>query len=163
MNVHPRGSWLASVLIVSAMLLAGCSKDPPKPNPPAPIPHADANDIVQAIATMMSADNGGWYFTVKALCETLSVPPPIITLTTAPDRRFSLPLSERLRLMNDFALTRGGLTYHFQAGWVRNDGSITTVRDTSSVEFDALVACDGGTFANANGVTANYGFHTYVV
>jgi hypothetical protein len=154
-------SWLASLLIVSATLLVGCSKEPPKVGPPPPIPHEDADDIVQALATTMSADNGGWYFTVKAFCESLSVPPPIITVV-AGGPGWSVPLGARYGTQTDYSLTRAGITYQFQTGYIRGDGSVTALRDTASQELAAHVL-GLGTFAAANGITGNYGFITYQV
>ena len=65
---HARRFRLAFVLLL-AMCAAACSSNRRLTGvDPTPIPHADADDIVQLIATTLSTDNGGWYCAVKAIC-----------------------------------------------------------------------------------------------
>ena len=155
-------SRLALVLLVLAFALtAGCSKSPTKVEiKPKPIPHADADDIVQILGTTISADNGGWYFTIKAFCDSLSVPAPNVIANGA-GRAWAMPLSARPGIRNNFSITRAGVTYNFQVGY-GNDSTVTSTRDTSSIDLLALVGADGGSFASQNGlVESTYGCHTY--
>ncbi len=152
------------LLITTLMLSTGCSKSPAKPKPPQPIEHADADDIVQVIATTVSADNGGWYFTIKAIAESLSIPPPAAMIgRTAMPSRWVVPLASRAGVLNNFSMTRAGITYNFEVGYLRANGTVSTMRDTSSVELAAYLACDQGTFTDANGITGLYGLHPYQV
>ena len=161
---HAYRPWLAIVLLIMvASLSAGCSKSPTKPVPVLPIPQADADDIAQLVATTLSADNGGWYCLIKSYAESLSVPAPAPTLTSTGER-WSVPLSSGNRIRNDFSLTKGRVTYLLQAGWIRGDGSKTTVRDTASRDLEALVSADAGEFRNVNGIQlGTYGCHTYTL
>jgi hypothetical protein len=157
---HAHRSWPGLLLLITAaMMPLGCSKSPTKPSPPKPIAHADADDIAQVLATTMSADNGGWYYTIKVIAESLSTPPPNLLAVTAPASRWSVPLTTRFRTLNDFKITKDSkIVYNFQVGYVRANGLVTTNRDTTSQELAAYVATDvGGIFSDANGVTGNYG------
>src|SRR5437773_3310345 len=121
---HPRRSWPALVLLVTAaMMPVGCSKSPTKPQPPQPIPHADADDIAQVLATTMSADNGGWYYTIKVMAESLSKPAPNLMAGTASLSRWDLPLTTRFRTLNDYTISLNDkIKYDFQTGYIRGDG-----------------------------------------
>ena len=159
---HAHRSWPALVLLViAAMMPIGCSKSPTKPSPPKPIAHADADDIAQALATTMSADNGGWYFTIKAIAETLSIPPPVITLVAREPSPWSVPLTSRFKLQNTYPISKSGINYNFSTIYIRGDNSTTTLRDTTSQSLAAYATGVG--FMNGNGVTGNYGIHPLVI
>ncbi len=164
---HACRPWPALALpLLAVALLAGCSKSTaPTPKTP-PIPHADADDIVQVIATTMSANNGGWYATIKQLADSLSVPAPNL-VAGGRNPYFSVPMTARLGLMNNFQMTYQTatcyMTYNFQAGWLNAAGVPSAHRDTSTHELQALVGLDGGIFASANGLIGTYGCHTYTV
>ena len=162
---HAHRRWLAFVwLILASVLVFGCSSQPTKVgvNSKA-ISHADADDIAQIIATTVSADNGGWYFLIKAVCESLSVPAPNI-LTGGPHATLAMPSSSGPGTRNSFSLAvpGSGITYNMQVGYVGGRG-LTSTRDIASVELDALVSVDGGIFTSANGIEGTYGCHTYTV
>ncbi len=164
---HACRPWPALALpLLAVALLAGCSKSTaPTPKTP-PIPHADADDIVQVIATTMSANNGGWYATIKQMADSLSVQAPNL-VAGGRSTYFSVPMSARLGLMNNFQMTYSGptcqMTYNFQVGWLNAAGVPFAERDTATHELQALVGMDGGIFASANGLIGTYGCHTYTV
>src|SRR5882724_8904251 len=73
----------AFLLLLPLALAAGCSKAPTAPKANVVIvSHTDADDIAQAVGTMVSADNGGWFFAFKTVAETLAV--PVSALATSP-------------------------------------------------------------------------------
>ena len=161
---HAYRPWLAIILLVlAAMLSAGCSKSPTKVLKATPIPQADADDIVQLVATTLSSDNGGWYCLVKAFSESLSIAPPVLPLT-AGGERWSVPLSQGIGIRNDFAITKAQVTYLMQAAWIRGDGTKTAARDTASRDMESLVSADGGRFEGVNGIElGTYGCHSYAL
>lgn len=161
---HAYRPWLAIIaLILATSLFTGCSKSPQKPIAVKPIPQADADDIVQLVATTLSADNGGWYCLVKAFAESLSTAPPVLPVTAGGGERWSVPLSQRMGIRNDFAVTKAQVTYLLQAGWIRGDGTKTASRDTASRDLESLVSADGGRF-EANGLElGTYGCHSYAL
>ena len=163
---HVHRPWLAIILLVlAAAFSSGCSKNPTKTVKPVPIPQADADDIVQLVATTLSTDNGGWYCLIKAMSETLSVAPPVLPLTAGGGDRWSVPLSHPVGIRSDFSLTKGRVTYLLQSGWIKGDGTVVAKRDTASRDLAALVSADGGVFSDLNGIEgpATYGCHSYAL
>ena len=142
---HPRRHWLVwSLLALAILSAAGCSK-PPKPKPATPIRQADADDIAQLIAATISADNGGWFFLVKTIAESLSVTPANGAGT--PDT-------------TSFSITKGSNTYQFRMAYLNAYQVGYPTRDTSSIELDAAVTCGGGHLLIPGSVDATYGYNS---
>ena len=159
---HAYRPWLAIILLVlAATLSAGCRQSPQKPIAVKPIPQADADDIVQLVATTLSADNGGWYFVIKTFAESLSITPPVLPATAGGGERWSVPLAQGLGVQNDFSLSKAQITYNIKAGWIHGDGTFFTARDTATRDLEAQVAADAGVFVAANGLDGTYGCHPY--
>lgn len=162
---HVRRSWLAlTLLILSTALLAGCSKDPSKPEEKRPIaPHYQIDDVAQVIGTTMSVDNGGWYTLVKVLCDSLSHAAPDSVPPEGALWRGSVPLSSRTGQLLDFSVPTAnpGITYNLRVGYWDAGGSVHALRDTSCERLDAYVALDGGSFTIANNglEKGTYGLH----
>ena len=161
---HARPFRLAFVLLaLLAVSAASCSSKGKVVKPvTTSIAQADADDIVQLLATTLASDHGGWYCTVKAVCETLAVPAPV-RLTSAGGGARAVQVSARSGNLGSFSFERGGVTYLMQNGWVRADGSVTGERDTSSRSLMTLISVDDGAFNNINGINGTYGLHTYAL
>lgn len=170
--LYVRRCWSAlAVLILIPALLAGCSKDPAKPEDKVvPPPQYQVDDIAQVIGTTVSVDNGGWYALVKVFCDTLShtppdsVPPELGLLAS----RWSVPLSSgRPSQLIDFSVPTAnpGISYNVRAGYWDAGGSVHALRDTSCERVDAYVALDGGTFTIANNglEKGSYGLHAGIL
>ena len=155
-----RSLFAVALLLAAAFLASGCSKSPAKPKPPAPPPHADVDDIAQMIATTFSADNGGWYFLVKTLADSLAPPAPNLA-TGRISPYWAVPMSSRIGVRNNWSATKAGITYNVVVGYWRADtlGTVTSTRDTASDHLEANVVVSGGVFANANGLNGDYGYY----
>lgn len=137
----------ATAVLLALAALAGCGgKSKQKVIEPPVITHRDADDIVQAIATTVSADNGGWYYTIKVMAESVAVAPA--DFPTGPGDSVS------------FARSQAGLTYHFTMRYFHPDQSSYATRDTGSDHLEATISADDGVFTNVNGVTGVYGYHS---
>src|SRR5882724_12450017 len=95
----------AFLLLLPLALAAGCSKAPTAPKANVVIvSHTDADDIAQAVGTMVSADNGGWFFAFKTVAETLAVPVSSLAMSSTPvslaaAERSATPLSVPTRVL----------------------------------------------------------------
>jgi hypothetical protein len=139
---------LAAALPVLATVVAGCGKkDPTKVVPPLHISRQDSNDIVQHIAATVAADGGGWYFLVKAICDTLSHPVlPGETPPASPPHQM-------------YQLTKSGtIVYNFEIVYYDTSGRAQARRDSATSRMDAIVHANNGTL-NINGVDGTYGYH----
>lgn len=150
---RPVHRWLTLAIFAALALgLAGCSKST-KPKVgfiPSAIPHADADDIAQYIGASMASDNGGWYYTVRAMCDSLAQPP--LLDSGVPDT-------------TTFALsspTAPPLVYTFELAYYRSNQVGYPVRDTASKEIEADLEMAGGQLNSPVGaanydVTSTYG------
>lgn len=151
--------------ILTAALLAGCSKsDVTKPTPPPIVPHYQIDDVAQVLATTLSADNGGWYCVVKALAESLAVPAPLPSPAPFATAGWSIPLSSRTGQLGDFSVSTANpaITYNLRLGYWDHNQLVHSSRDTTTEHLEAYVALDGGVFTQHNGLDGDYGYHASV-
>ena len=139
------------LLLAVGLALAGplgCSKSEETIPPPPDMPVEDSDDIAQQIAAMIASDNGGWFFTVQTMAETLAVPIPAAAQARGIPGRF--------RTLNQFSRMQGGVTHDWRLGYFDNDGFPHAIRD-STVEYIEAGVTASGTL-NANGLSgATYG------
>jgi hypothetical protein len=137
--------------LVVASMAAGCSKEKDPLPPPPDIPEADVDDIAQQIAAMTASDNGGWFFTVQTMAETLAAPLP-----ASPALAYRGGMG-RFRTLNTFSRTQAGVTHDWKLGYFDDLLVQHAVRDSAVAFIDAGVTSNGGTL-NANGLSsATYG------
>ncbi len=144
-------AFAAALLALAALAGSGCggkSKQKQGVEPPF-ITHTDADDIVQTIATTVSANNGGWYCTIKAMAESLAVDP----LHPVP------PSPTGAGDSTVFNVAQAGVTYQFTRYFFHGDQSFYATRDTATDHLEANVSADNGTFTNVNGISGTYGLN----
>ena len=145
------------LLLALGLALAGvygCGKDEEVIPPPPDMPVEDSDDIAQQIAAMIASDNGGWFFTVQTMAESLSVPiPPTANLGAG--RSNALVLSAvrggRFKTLNQFTRTQAGVTHNWRLGYFDNDGQQHAGRDSAVEYLEAGVTASGT--LNANGLS----------
>jgi len=143
---------MALLAFVPAML-TGCSPKPSKvPVPPPTISQREADDIAQILATSVAADQGGWYATVKVLCESLSVAPGNLLTNGRPS------LAHATATEGAYSFTKAGVTWNANVAYFHLDNTSHAVRDTATDYLEAYLRADQGVFTNANGISGTYGY-----
>jgi hypothetical protein len=147
-----------SALALGLFVAWGCGgkKDTPVTPPPPSITQKDADDIVQQIGIMVSADNGGWF----SLIESMSVMLPGILQNSQPftggrARAVAEGLPRPVTLQ-DTTTTKAGVTYAWSIFYF-NAAQDSSIRPNVTTEYlEARILAEGGTL-NAGGVNATSG------
>jgi len=143
---RPRRLFVPLILALClAGMAAGCSKKEDPLPPPPDMPEADVDDMAQHIAATTASDNGGWFFTVETMADSLAQP-------IAPRPGLALRPYDRFKALSNFSVTRAGMTYDWRLGYFDNNLIQHAVRD-SQVEFlEASVLGQGS--INGSGISA---------
>jgi hypothetical protein len=139
------------LLALVPVVLAGCSGKGKKPPPRPTIPQREADDIAQILATNLASDQGGWYATVKVLCESLAVTPHSALTYGRPS------MAHATSIAGAYSFTKAGVTWNANVAYFHLDNTAYATRDTAVDYLEAYLHGDG-VFTEANGLTGTYGF-----
>jgi len=147
---RPVHRWLTlAIFAVLALGLAGCSKTT-KPKTPGPqaIPLADADDIAQLLGATLASNNGGWYYTIEALSDSLYQSDPV----------YGTPIYAVPADTATFSVAKLGLKYNFDLAYFRssNPNIGYPVRDTAASDIEAALHIQSNTLNSPPGGAVPY-------
>jgi len=147
---RPVYRWLTlAIFAVLALSLAGCSKStkPQTGRVPSAIPHADADDLAQLLGATLASDNGGWYYTIEALADSLYQSDPV----------FGTPIYSVPADTATFSISKQGQTYNFNLAYFHAAGLVGyPVRDTAASDIESALHIESNTINSPPGGHPNY-------
>jgi len=149
-------SALALALALFAAWGCGGSKQTPVTPPPPSITQKDADDIVQQIGVMVSANNGGWFSMLESMSAML---PAILQNSQAFTGGHSRTVAEGLPrpvTLQDTIITKAGVTYSWTIFYFNAIQDSSFRPDTTTEYLEARILAQNGTLS-AGGVNATYG------